>query len=406
MQKFKFVFSILLLVILVLVGAACKKDSKDEKAKEKISIPFQGKITAKQITNNNLGDYFPVISGDGQTIVFWRDTNGDNYQDSLVVAGPNGEEKKVIKIKGEIFDDKFGIDRFTLDISRNGNKVAFVGCPYVENWWSVNPMPEYVYVIDLDKETAAKIDPQELPERIYPKEYDAERADAAYVALNDDGSLVAFTVDVWGVDFGEIHDVIDDDMVLIASADGSSEPSVLAKGIANSHIDMDSQNRVFYVKTDNKDHNKFELSVINADGTGNRGLGMNVSYSGYKGISVSKDGKVAGLLRDEGNVVFVCDANGNILGKGDMSGPVRITGDGSRVLTYFETSRKEANEQGLVFYNIDNNFSVEQVLKVKEYGISSPYFDVNDSGGIIAFIATSYYNSELKSDEIFTITWK
>ena len=319
------------------------------------------------------------------------------------MADPKGE-KKVIKIVGELLPERSGFDLDSLDISRNGQKAAFVAVPFVENWWSVNPMPAYVYVLDLSSGSLAKIDPQELPERVYPDDYDAERADAIRVALSDDASMVAFTVDVWGVDFGEIHDVIDDNMLLIAPSDGSREPSVLMKGISPAHVDMDSEGRVFYCKTDNEDHTKFELSVINSDGSGNKELGINLSYSGYWGLVVSNNGRVASLDRDNG-VMFVADYNGNIIAQTkDYYGPVAITGDGNRVLVYQSSTKVSEQERGLVYYDVNDNFSAEQVTEYRKYKVSSPFFDVSDSGGFITF--QSWDEDTDRDHEVSLIYWK
>ena len=362
MNKAKFSVLISVLAVLVLIGASCGKEEKQEK-EQGLSGPFQGKIAITQATDNKAREYINVVDGSGQTIVFWKDTDKDNYLDSLVVADDQGREKKTIKIQGGVLAEKSGVIPESLDISRDGTKVSFVGTPFVENWWSPNPMPSYPYVLDLATEEARKIDPQELPEEHYPETADAERADAARTALNDDGSKIAFTCDVWGVDFGEIHDPwgVEDmeDMLVVANTDGTGSLRVLELGIHAYHVGIDSQDRVFYAK---QKGNKFILSVVNVDGSGKQELGHNLGFYGYIGLSVSKGGRVASVLRDE-DVVFVCDDKGNILGKSDIGGPVKITGDGSRVLSYFENYNKKPEEQGLIFYNVDNNFAVEQVLR-------------------------------------------
>jgi len=399
MKKYIVLF---LLLALVLVGASCGKDDSSKKESE-FADPFDGRLKETQITNNAAREDCPKVSGDGETIVYWTDTDDDRYPDSIAVASPKGE-RKTIKIQGALMPERSGVDLDTLDISRDGRKVAFVGFPFVENWYSVNPMPGYVYVLDLDSESLAKIDPQELPERVYPEEYDAERADPVRVALSDDGSMVAFTVDVWGVDFGDIHDVTDDDMLLIAPSDGSREPSVLMKGINNPHVDMDSNGRVFYCKTDNDDYKKFELSVINSDGSGNRELGINLSYAGYWGLVVSNDGLVASINRDTGNV-FVANSDGTIIIETEYYfGPTAITGDGTKVLGYQTSSNVPMEKRGLVYYNVNDNFSDEQVVEYRGYDINSPFFDVSDSGGVIAFQITDRENE--KDNEISSIYWK
>ncbi len=391
----------LVLISLILIGASCGKE--DSSKKSEFADPFEGSKKEVKITDNTAREDCPKVSGDGQTIVYFKDTDDDNYPDSIGVADPKGE-KKIIKIQGELLPERSGFNLDSLDISKNGKKVAFVGTPFVENWWSVNPMFSYPYVLDLDTESLAKIDPQELPEKVYPDEYDAERADAVRVALSDDGSMIAFTVDVWGVDFGEIHDVTDDNMLLIAPSNGSSEPTVLMKGIIAAHVDMDSEGRVFYCKTDNKDYKKFELSVINSDGSGNKELGINITYSGFWGLVVSDNGRVASLDRDN-KVMFVSDHNGNIISQTeDYYGPAAITGDGTKVLVYQSSTKVPEEERGLVYYNVNDNFSAEQVTEYRKYKISSPFFDVSDSGGVIVF--QSWDEDTDRDYEISSIYWK
>lgn len=397
---------LLLLVSLILVGAIC---SKEEVKEEGYATPFDGRQKENQITENENRDDNPKVSGDGQTIIYFADTDDNYHVDSLVVASPEGV-KKTIKLIGayDLLPEKSGLLIDSLDISRDGSTAAFVAVPFVENWWSVNPMFAYVYTLDLNKETLAKIDPQELPERVYPKEYDAERADAVRTALSDDGSMIAFTVEVWGVDFGEIHDVIDDNMVLIAPSDGSREPDVLKKGISTYHVDMDSQGRVFYVKTDNEDYNKYELSVINSDGSGNKELGINLSFAGNWGLVVSSGGRVASLDRDR-DVAFVCDANGNVLAETeDFYGSLAITGDGSRVLAYQTSTRVEKEERGLIYFNVDDSFSVEQILSLeeiseKDWWINATHLSVNDSGGVIGI---EFNEGRYGDNEIASIYWE
>ena len=62
-------------------------------------MPFQGKQKIVQ-TDNKIRDLAPKVSGDGQTIVFWRDTDNDNYWDTLVLADPSGREMETIKVRG------------------------------------------------------------------------------------------------------------------------------------------------------------------------------------------------------------------------------------------------------------------------------------------------------------------
>jgi len=392
---------LLLLISLVLVGGSCSKGK--EEAEDKGYVPFQGKQKENKLTDNENRDDNPKVSGDGETIVYFTDTNDDFHVDSLVVAGPKGV-RKTIKLIGayDFLPEKSGLIIDSLDISRDGSTAAFVAVPFVENWWSVNPMFSYPFTLDLNSETLAKIDPQELPERVYPEEYDAERADAARVALSDDGSMLAFTVEVWGVDFGEIHDVIDDNMVLIAPSDGSQEPKVLAKGVSTYHVDMDSQGRVFYVKTDNEDYNKFELSVINSDGSANKELGINLSFAGNWGLVVSSNGRVASLDRDR-DVAFVCDTNGTVIAETDsFYGSMAITGDGSKVLAYQTSTYVEKEERGLIYFNVDDNFSVDQIMSLealseKDWWVNGTHLSTNDSGGVIGieFNDTKYGDREI-----------
>ncbi len=395
-----------ILISFVFLGAMC---SKEEVKEEGYTGPFDGKQRENQITENENRDDNPKVSGDGETIIYFTDTDDNFHVDSLVVASPEGV-KKTIKLIGayDLLPEKSGLYIDSLDISRDGSTAAFVAVPFVENWWSVNPMFAYAYTLDLNKETLAKIDPQELPERVYPEEYDAERADASRVALSDDGKMLAFTVEVWGVDFGEIHDVIDDNMVLIAPSDGSREPSVLMKGISTYHVDMDSQGRVFYVKTDNEDYSKFELSVINSDGSNNKELGINLSFGGNWGLVVSSNGRVASLDRDR-DVAFVCDANGTVIAETeDFYGSLAITGDGSRVLAYQTSTYVEKEERGLIYFNVDDNFSVEQILSLEklteeDWVINGTHLSASDSGGVLA---AEMSDGRYGDKEILSVYWE
>lgn len=93
----KYILISLLLISFVLIGAFCGKDTDEEKDSE--SMPFQGKQKIVQ-TDNKIRDLAPKVSGDGQTIVFWRDTDNDNYWDTLVLADPSGREMETIKVRG------------------------------------------------------------------------------------------------------------------------------------------------------------------------------------------------------------------------------------------------------------------------------------------------------------------
>jgi len=398
---------LLLLISLVLIGGACSKD--EEKVEDKGYIPFEGKQKENKLTDNENRDDNPKVSGDGETIIYFTDTDDDFRIDSLVVAGPKGV-RKTIKLVGayDLLPEKSGLIIDYLDISRDGSTAAFTAVPFVENWWSTWPMFTYVFTLDLDTETLHKIDPQELPERVYPEEADAERADAARIALSDDGSMVAFTVEVWGVDFDSIHDVPDDNMLLIAPSDGSQEPKVLKMGISIYHVDMDSQGRVFYVKTDNDDYSKYELSVINSDGSDNKELGINLSFSGNWGLVVSSGGRVASLDRDR-DVAFVCDANGTVIAETDtFYGSMAITGDGSRVLAYQTSYNVEKEERGLIYFNVDDNFSVDQILSQeelseKDWWVNGTRLSASDSGGVIGI---EFNDTRYGDREIGSIYWK
>jgi len=402
MKKFKYIIP-LILISLVFIGASCEKGSSPAKSESEFAYPFEGDLTESKITDNSLGDNNPKISGDGQTIVYFKDTEDENnYIDSIGIAGPNGE-KGVIKIVGGLLPEKSGLMIDSLDISRDGSKVAFIAAPFVENWWSTWPMFKYVYVLDLKAETLAKIDPQELPEKFYKDEADAERAEPVRVALSDDGSMVAFTVNVWGVDFDSIHDAWggDDNMLLIAPSDGSKEPDVLKMGIAEAHVDMDSEGRIFYCKTDNENHSKYELSVINSDGSGNKGLGINI---GSWGLVASNNGRVVAFDKDKGTM-FVASHNGNIIAQTEnYYGSVNITGDGSKVLVYQGNNKLPKEENGLVFYNVDDGFSVDQILEHRGYKISSNLIDVSDHGEIVVF--QSWDEDTDRDYEITSIYWK
>ncbi len=401
MSKLKYFIIPLMLMVLVLVGASCgEKDKEESQSKE--SIPFQGKKEINQITQNKIRDLEPRVSGDGKIIIFWRDTDKDNYWDTLVLTDPDGKEKKTIKIRGDVFTDKFGIKAESLDIDHKGTKVVFIGTPFVENWRLVAPMPEYIFVLDLNEEKATKIDTHDLPEKHYPPEVDAERAWPTLVKISSDGSKIAFTADVTGVDFGERHDVPEDDIVGAANSDGTGLRA-LERGINGYCLAIDDSNRVFFARTTN--NYKWVLTVVYADGGIESGkeLGIEIMCpSDREGISVSKNGKrILGALAS-GGMIFVSNDQGEIIAQRQDFPFSMITGDGARVLGLETRRNLEPEQRGLIYYDIDNNLEQEGQVLDMNYSIHSPGIDVSYSGGVVV---TEIYDKEDKDEEIITITW-
>jgi len=391
----------LMLMVLVLVGAMCGKDEEESRSKE--SIPFQGKKEINQITQNKIRDLSPRVSGDGKTIIFWRDTDKDNYWDTLVLTDPDGREKKTIKVRGDVFTDKFGIEAESLDIDHNGTKVVFIGTPFVENWRLIDSMPSYFFVLDLNNETARKIDPHDLPEKYYPPEVDAERAWPSFIKISPDGSKIAFTADITGVDFGERHDVPEDDIVGVVNSDGTGL-KVLEKGINGYCLAIDDSGRVFFART-TPDY-KWVLTVADFDGglESGQSLGIEIKCpTNREGLSVSKNGKrISGTLYSEG-IVFVANDQGEIIAQRRDFPFSMITGDGARLLGFETKMDLKPEQRGLIYYDIDNGLEQEGQVLDMSYGIHGPNIDVSYSGGVVA---TGIYDKEDGDEEIVTITWE
>ena len=400
MNKRKFLVLILLLSVLVLTGASCGK--KEEKKEKGLLSPFQGKKQVDQITNNKIRDMSVRVSGDGKTVAFWRDTNKDNYADSLVLTGPDGKEKKVIKVQGEIFTDKFGIKHNSLDIDYKGQRAVFIGTPFVENWYLVDPMPEYIFALDLTTDSARKIDPHGLPEKYYPPEDDAERAWPSLVKISGDGSKIAFTADVTGVDFGERHDVPEDDIVGVVNFDGTGLKA-LEKGINGNSLAIDDSGRIFFARTIGQ--YRWVLAVVSADGDleSAQELGIEIKCPNREGISISKSGKrISGTLASGGNI-FVADDQGNILAQRPNFTFSMITGDGKRVLGFETKMDLKPEQRGLIYYRVDNNLEQEGQVLDMSYKIHSPEIDVSDSGSVVV---SGIYDKQDNDEEIMVMTWK
>lgn len=397
----KYITISLLLVSFVLVGALCGGKDIEEEISE--SMPFSGKQRIVQ-TDNKIRDLLPKVSGDGQTIVFWRDTDGDNYWDTLVLADPNGKEKGTIKVKGDVFTDKFGIMPESLDIDHKGNKVAFIGTPFVENWRSIDSMPSYFFTLDLGSKKAVKIDPHDLPELIYPPEVDAERAWPIMIKISPDGSRVAFTADVTGVEFGSRHDVPEDDIVGTANSDGSGIKA-LEMGINGACLAIDDSSRIFFARTVGEYGGKWNLAVVNASGKLESGkdLGLGINCPSRTALSVTKNGRrIAGRLASEG-VVFVADDSGKIIAQGLKTYFFMITGEGSRLLGFESKRDLKPEERGLIYYDIDNNLEPEGQVLDMTHDIKGESMDVSYSGGVVV---TEVYDNEGRDADIVTITWK
>lgn len=403
MSKLKYLIIPLMLMVLVLVGAMCGKE-KEEESSSRESIPFQGEKEIRQITQNKIRDIGPRVSGDGKTIIFWRDTDGDNYWDSLVLTHPDGREKKTIKVRGDVFTDKFGIKPESLDIDHNGTKVVFIGTPFVENWRLVDPMPSYFFVLDLNGETARKIDPHDLPEKYYPPEVDAERAWPSFIKISPDGSKIVFTADITGVEFGERHDVPEDDIVGVVNSDGTGL-KVIEMGINGYCLAIDDSGRVFFARTIDNEY-KWVLTVANADGEVESGQSLGIEIkcpTNREGLSISKNGKrISGTLAPEGTV-FVANDQGEIIAQRRDFTFSMITGDGARLLGFETKMDLKPEQRGLIYYDIDNNLEQEGQVLDMSYGIHAPDIDVNYSGGVVV---TGIYDKEDGDEEIVTITWE
>jgi len=174
-------------------------------------------------------------------------------------------------------------------------------------------MPSYFFVLDLNEEIARKIDPHDLPEKYYPPEVDAERAGPVSIKISPDGSKIAFTADITGADFGERHDVPEDDIVGVVNSDGTGL-KVIEKGINRHCLAIDDSGRVFFGRTTDNYH--WVLTVANFNGglESGKSLGIEIRCPSHKeGLSVSKNGKRISSVLYSGGEVFVATDQGEII---------------------------------------------------------------------------------------------
>lgn len=119
--------------------------------------------------------------------------------------------------------------------------------------------------MDLSSKGTVKMNPHVLPELIYPPEVDAEMAWPAMVRISPDGGKVAFTADVSGVEFGDRHDVPEDDIVGTVNSDGTGLKA-LEKGINGRCLAIDDSGRIFFARTVGEYGGKWNLAVVNTSG--------------------------------------------------------------------------------------------------------------------------------------------
>ncbi len=358
MSKLKFIITIpLLLIVLVLVGANCGEEKPTDGTKSIKKGIFTLAEDGVASSKNSL-----KVSNNGQ-IVYFLDSEGDKKTDSIVVSDPNGKDKKTIKIRGGLLASDVQIDDNIMAVDQKALKVVFTGTlPSERGEYSGK---KHLYILDVNSESVKKLPNQGLAEQFEG----AGWADPVAVAISPDGEKIAFGIRVWGIDLGAAYDIAS--AIAVVNSDGSGIKVLVKENISTYVVGIDNSYRVFFAKKEGK--YDYLLSVINADASGEKNLGLNINTSK---ISVSKDGIVAGILDEKGEPVFACDANGNVLAKGGKPwGTVEISGDGKKVSSV-------EWDQGLFLYDVSNNFEKENVLD-KSYGNCATH-DLDDSGRIIA----------------------
>jgi len=366
MRKFKFIIPILLLVTLVLLGASCgekngKDESKDSRKKGIFTLAEQGVPSSK----NSL-----KVSKDGQVVYFF-DSDGDEKTDSIVVSDPNGNDKKTIKIKPGLLESDVQIDDGVLTVDDKASKVVFSATPPSER--GEYSGKKHLYILDVAAETIKKLPNQSLA----VQHEGIGWADPQAISISPDGEKIVFGVRLWGIDLGMAVDIAN--AIAVINSDGTGLKVLANKTFADKEEDnisinvvgIDNSYRVFFAKKQGE--YDWVLSVINADGSGEKDLGLKINTSK---ISVSNKGTIAGTLDEKDDPAFACDANGNILAKGGNPwGAVEISENGKKV------SSAEW-DQGLFLYDVDNSFEKEQVLD-KSYGNCSVH-DVDNTGQVTA----------------------
>jgi len=365
MRKFKFIIPILLSAILVLVGASCgekgNEDGKISRKKGIFTLAEKGVPSSKDSLK---------VSGDGYVVYFF-DSDEDGKTDSIVKSDPNGNDKKIIKIKPGLLESDVQIDDGVLAVDDKASKVVFSATPPSER--GEYGGEKHLYVLDVAAETVKKLPNQNLADQFEG----AGWADPQAVSISSDGEKIAFGIRVWGIDLGMAVDVAN--AIAVINSDGTGLKMLAEKSFADKEEDnisvyvvgIDDSDRVFFAKEQSKYN--WILFVINADGSGEKNLELNINTSK---ISVSNNGTIAGTLNEKDDPAFACDANGNILAKGGNPwGAVEISENGKKV------SSAEW-DQGLFLYDVDNNFEKENILD-KSYGNCAVH-DVDNSGQVIA----------------------
>jgi len=345
----------LILITLVLVGASCGED----KFKEKEESIEKGIFTLAE-KNVASGKNSLKVSNDGH-IVYFFDSDENKSIDTIIKTDANGKTKKEVKIKGGLLEEDVQLDNI-MAVDQSASKVVFAATlPSQRDEYGGK---KCLYVLSFDSESLIGIPNQGLSDHFEG----AGWADAASVAISPDGEKIVFGLRFWGISFGAAYDI--GVAIVVANSDGSGMKILAEEDISLYVVGIDNSHRVFFAKKEDK--YDYFLSVINADGSGEKNLGLKINTGK---ISVSKNGIVAGTLDEKGEPVFVCDANGNILAKGgDPWGTVEISGNGEKV------SSAEW-DKGLFLYGVNNNFEKENILD-KSYGNCAVH-DVDESGRII-----------------------
>lgn len=357
MKKSKYIFIFILLIVLVLIGGLCEenggKDGKVSTKKGTFTLAEGGVPSSKDSLK---------VSGDGHVVYFF-DSDGNDKTDSIVKSDPDGNDKKIIKIKPGLLESDVQIDDGVMAVDNEASKVVFSATHPSER--GEYGGKKHLYILDVAAESIKKLSNQNLAGQFEG----AGWADSQAISISPDGQKIAFGVRIWGIDMGMAVDVANG--IAVMNSDGSGLKLLKEENISVYVIGIDNSYRVFFAKRQGE--YDWVLSVINADGSGEKELGLKINTSK---ISVSKDGRVAGTLDEKDDPAFACDSNGNILAKGGNPwGAVEISKNGKKV------SSTEW-DQGLFLYDVDNNFEKENVLD-KSYGNCAVH-DIDNSGQVIA----------------------
>ncbi|MBN3037254.1 MAG: hypothetical protein JW834_02300, partial [Candidatus Diapherotrites archaeon] len=191
----------------------------------------------------------------------------------------------------------------------------------------------------------------------YDEEEDAGRVDPAWVSFNPEGTRIAFTARVWGIEMGGAHEI--DHAVAVMDIDGRNL-SVIERGVEPTHLGFDTRHFVHYAKNGYLTHSAAETP-----------LEEHMRLGGQSHIAVSDDGIVTGTT--VGGKIFV---GGRTLDFEPWL-DVKVSSDGQRVLA------TDWND-GLYTFNTETEEKKEVSPPLggdKNYWV----FDMGSTGGPIVY---------------------